>query len=188
MRRSTAYNHWLLALLLCFGFTPGTLAQGLGKAALAPNLRAAMLALPSREAPARASPARAANFHPAHAPKRLTMSPVQRRAWLALDLAEHGAAFFDARTTRQAMRHYHELDPLLRPFAHSAALYPAMQLAPFGLDWLATRLAVSRHRWLRRLWWLPQAAATAGFVWSAMHNLSLPPAPALPPTQGLPAP
>jgi hypothetical protein len=116
------------------------------------------------------------------------MSPAKRRAWFALDLAEHGAAFFDARTTRQAVHHYHELDPLLCPFVHSAALYPVMQLAPFGLDWLATRLAISRHRWLRRVWWLPQAAATAGFVWSGMHNLSLPSAPALPPTPGLPAP
>lgn len=72
------------------------------------------------------------------------------------------------------MSHYHELDPLLRPFAHSPALYPVMQIAPAGLDWLALRLASSRHRWLRRLWWLPQTAAAAGFVWSGVHNLRLP--------------
>lgn len=98
----------------------------------------------------------------------------EQRVWLLLGLAQHGAAFFDARTTRDAMSHYHELDPLLRPFAHSPALYPVMQIAPAGLDWLALRLASSRHRWLRRLWWLPQTAAAAGFVWSGVHNLRLP--------------
>ncbi len=109
------------------------------------------------------------------------MSPVQRRLWLALGFAQHAAAFFDARTTREAMTHYHELDPLLRPFSHSAALYPAMQIGPFGLDWLAQRIATSRHEWLRRLWWVPQAAATAGFIWSGAHNLSLPAPGAAPP-------
>lgn len=102
------------------------------------------------------------------------MSPAQRRAWLLLGAADHGAAFFDARTTRDAMRNYQELDPLLRPFAHSDALYPVMQIAPFGLDWLGSRLATSRHRWLRRLWWLPQSAATVGHLWAAAHNMSLP--------------
>ncbi|HVB35414.1 MAG TPA: hypothetical protein VNJ52_13730 [Patescibacteria group bacterium] len=106
------------------------------------------------------------------------LSPGQQRAWLLLGLAEHGAAFFDARTTRDAMTHYQELDPLLRPFAHSAALYPVMQIAPAGLDWLAIRMATSRHRWLRRIWWLPQTAAAAGLLWSGVHNLRLPgPAP-----------
>jgi hypothetical protein len=102
------------------------------------------------------------------------MSPVQRRVWFALGFAQHGAALFDSLTTREAMAHYHELDPLLRPFAHSAALYPAMQIGPFGLDWLANRMATSRHKWVRRFWWVPQAAATAGFIWSGAHNLSLP--------------
>ena len=106
--------------------------------------------------------------------KRYGLSFNQQRVWLVLGLAQHGAAFFDARTTREAMNHYRELDPLLRPFAHSAALYPVMQIAPAGLDWLALRLAGSRHPWLRRLWWLPQTAAAAGFVWSGVHNLRLP--------------
>ncbi len=111
---------------------------------------------------------------PEPSPRPPRMSRSQRRAWFLLGLAQHGAAFFDARTTRDAMSHYRELDPLLRPFAHSAAIYPAMQIAPVGLDWLAMRLATGRHRWLRRLWWVPQAAATTGFLWAGMHNLGLP--------------
>jgi hypothetical protein len=108
------------------------------------------------------------------APARRRMSAAQRRVWLVLGAADHGAAFFDARTTRVAMRHYRELDPLLRPFAHSAALYPVMQIAPFGVDWLASRMATSRHRWARKLWWLPQSAATAGHLWAGTHNMGLP--------------
>ncbi len=109
------------------------------------------------------------------APAPYGLSARQRRQLLLLGLAQHGAAFFDARATREAIgNNYRELDPLLRPFAHSAALYPVMQIAPTGLDWLALRLIRSRHRWLRRLWWLPQAAATAGFIWSGAHDLGLP--------------
>ncbi|HVB98689.1 MAG TPA: hypothetical protein VNJ12_05065 [Candidatus Dormibacteraeota bacterium] len=106
--------------------------------------------------------------------ERYGLSSRQRREWLLFGMAQHGAAFFDARTTREAIGNNHrELDPLLRPFAHSALLYPVMQIAPAGLDWLAVRFATSRHRWLRRIWWLPQAAAAAGFLWSGAHNLRL---------------
>lgn len=112
-------------------------------------------------------------FVPEAPTMRPELAPAQRRAWFVLGIAQHGAAFFDAYTTREAMTHHRELDPLMRPFAHSAAVYPAMQIAPLGLDWLGGRLATSRHRWLRRIWWLPQAAATAGFVWSGTHNLHL---------------
>ncbi len=122
-----------------------------------------------------------ASFQPKEpAPVHRRMSPSQRRDWLLLGAADHGAAFFDARTTRVAMRHYREFDPLLRPFAHSPALYPVMQLAPFGVDWLASRMATSHHRWIRRLWWLPQCAATVGHLWAGTHNMSLPSAAGLP--------
>jgi hypothetical protein len=108
------------------------------------------------------------------------MSASQRRSWYLLGLAQHGAAFVDARTTREALKNYRVPDPLLRPFAHSAAIYPVMQIAPLGFDWLAVRMATSRHHWERHLWWLPQAVATAGFLWSGVHNLRLPRPPGLP--------
>lgn len=151
---------------------PRTRAQVLEKAA--PELRATLFAsqpFPERSLP---KPDFHAEWIPERPARRPRMSRAQHRAWFLLDAGMHGAAFFDARTTRDVMSHYRELDPLLRPFAHSAALYPAMQIGPLGLDWLATRLATSRHRWLRRLWWVPQAAATAGFLWSGIHNLGLP--------------
>lgn len=149
------------------------LAHNTGKkASAAPRATIESSAVP-RSAP-RAGQLSPANPDASPRATRYGLSFKQQRAWFLLGLAQHGAAFFDARTTRDAMSHYHELDPLLRPFARSAALYPVMQIGPAGLDWLALRMASSHHRWLRRLWWLPQTAAAAGFVWSGVHNLRLP--------------
>lgn len=50
-----------------------------------------------------------------------------------------------------------------------------MQIGPLGLDCLAIQLTTSRDRWLRGLWWVPQAAAAAvGFVRVGVHKLGLP--------------
>ncbi len=95
------------------------------------------------------------------------------KLWYALVAAGHGAATFDAWTTRRVIQSGlgHELNPLLRPFANSNALYGAMQAGPGMLDFLARRMMHSPRRWVRRLWWLPQVAGTAGSFWSGAHNL-----------------
>jgi hypothetical protein len=188
MRQSIVRNSalaWLAIVFLVTVLVPQACAQTtIARNASDLDLRAALLAPASSlgRLPG------AANFRPNVTLKPRKMSHAQRRAWFLLATVQHGAAFFDARTTRDAMRHYQELDPLLRPFAHSAAIYPVMQIAPVGLDWLARRLATSRHKWLRRLWWVPQAAATAGFIWSGAHNLSLPASTGVPSTPGVQAP
>ncbi|HEV2388037.1 MAG TPA: hypothetical protein VGS20_12365 [Candidatus Acidoferrales bacterium] len=161
----------LAGLALALGFAGSAAAQSLDPALGVPDLHPALL----YPAPFSRNLLPPPPFQPARpAPPRLRMSPGQRRAWLVLAAADHSASFFDARTTRVAIRNYQELNPLLRPFAHSAALYPAMQVVPFGLDLLASRLATSRYRWLRRLWWLPQSAATVGHLWAGAHNMGLP--------------
>lgn len=98
-----------------------------------------------------------------------------KRAWLLLAVAQHGAATLDAYSTRQVLGsgHGRELDPLLRPFAGSAALYPAIQVAPAFLDFWGSRMMNSRRNWVRRVWWIPQTAATAGFIYSGVHNLGI---------------
>lgn len=156
--------------LIVFGLASSTLAQGTLKTAAS---RHSVPVSPLRTPPA--PPGQLANISDAPQPqKHFGLFKGKLRAWVVLGLMQHGAAFFDARTTHDAMNHYREVDPFIRPFAHSAALYPVMQIAPLGLDWLATRMATSRNRWLRRIWWLPQAASTAGFLWSGVHNLRLP--------------
>ena len=59
----------------------------------------------------------------------------------------------------------------MRPFASSNALYGAMQVGPGMLDFLARHMMHSPKCWVRRLWWLPQVAGTAGSAWSGAHNL-----------------
>ncbi len=165
----------LIPQVLALGFLLGVLAPG-GHAQQSARLtadagfRAAPVAPPLEPA----APADGTDSYPGRVARRVELTPRQRRIWLALALAEHGAAFFDARTTRDAIgKGYRELNPMFAPFAHSAAIYPAMQISHLGLDWLALRMATSRHSWLRHLWWLPQTAATAGSLWAGAHNLGL---------------
>lgn len=95
-----------------------------------------------------------------------------RRNWLILSLAQHGAATFDAYSTRVAVsRGATEGDPLMRPFAHSPAMYAAIQVGPVVLDFVARRMQRSHNNFLRHIWWLPQSASTGLFIFSGVHNL-----------------
>jgi hypothetical protein len=95
-----------------------------------------------------------------------------RRAWFALLIVQHGAAAFDAYSTRDAISHGAvENDPLMRPFANSPAMYAASQMGPLVLDLVARRMQRSNNSLLRRMWWLPQSAATVSFVFCGVHNL-----------------
>jgi hypothetical protein len=99
----------------------------------------------------------------------------QRVAWYALAVTGHGAAAFDAYSTRLALSGGYgtEGNPLLRPFAHSSALYAATQVSPAIMDLLGKRMMVSENRWVRRMWWLPQAAGSGFSIGAGVHNLSV---------------
>src|ERR1700751_3145538 len=98
--------------------------------------------------------------------------PRMSRSWLALAMVQHGAATFDAYSTRQAIgRGAVEGDPLMRPFAHSGAIYAAIQVGPLLLDYVARRMQHSEYGRVRRMWFVPQWASTAVFLISGVHNL-----------------
>jgi hypothetical protein len=99
--------------------------------------------------------------------------PRIKREWILLTALQHGSATFDAWSTRQSLAsgNGYERNPLMRPFAHSAAIYPAIQLAPLGTDWISWRMARSSKPLVRKMWWLPQTIATTGFIWSGIRNL-----------------
>jgi hypothetical protein len=143
-------------------------------AALLPTPSTGGATAPAKPQPVIAKAAgRAADFRLPAA--REPEAPGAKRTWLLLGFALHGAAAFDAYTTRQAIREGHrELDPLMRPFARSDAIYPVMQAESVLLDFVDRRMMRSRTGWMRRVWWLPQTLATAGFVWSGVHNARLP--------------
>jgi hypothetical protein len=95
-----------------------------------------------------------------------------RRTWLALALAEHAAASFDAYSTRLAVsRGAVEDDPLMRPFAHSDAIYAAAQAGPLLFDYIARKMQRSDNLTLRRFWWLPQSVSTGVSLFAGVHNI-----------------
>jgi hypothetical protein len=99
----------------------------------------------------------------------------QRVAWYGLMAAGHGAAAFDAYTTRLAVsgNYATETNPFLRPFSHSSALYAVTQLSPALMDYIGKRMMVSENRGVRKLWWLPQAAGSGFSVFAGVHNLGM---------------
>lgn len=99
----------------------------------------------------------------------------QRIAWIGLAAAGHGAAAFDAYETRQALSGGFgtEANPLLRPFAHSGALYAATQVSPALMDFVGHKMMRSRQPLIRKLWWMPQAIGAGASFSAAMHNRSL---------------
>jgi hypothetical protein len=101
-------------------------------------------------------------------------TPRMSRSWLALMIAQHSAATFDAYSTRQSIGHGGvEDDPLMRPFAHSGAIYAAIQVGPLVMDYVARRMQHSEYGMVRRMWFVPQSVSAAGFLVSGVHNLGV---------------
>ena len=97
-----------------------------------------------------------------------------RRMWIALSVAQHGAAFFDAYTTRQAVAGGAvEQNPLLKPFASSPAIYGATQVAPLILDYAGRRMQLSHNSLIRRMWWVPQSTGAAVSIFAGVHNMGV---------------
>ncbi len=68
-----------------------------------------------------------------------------------------------------------EGDPLQRPFANSGAIYATTQVAPVIMDYLGYRMLRSRHNWIRKAWWVPQAASASVSLGAGIHNFALVP-------------
>jgi hypothetical protein len=102
-------------------------------------------------------------------------TPRERKVWYALAAAGHAGAAFDAWSTRRAITAGvgTEGNPLLRPFAHSGVLYVATQASPLLMDYLGKRMMTSQHRWVRKMWWLPQTAGAGMSFAAGAHNTGL---------------
>jgi len=104
-------------------------------------------------------------------------TPRKKAIWYGLMAAGHGAAAFDAWTTRRALSSGYgvEGDPLQRPFAHSGAIYVTTQVCPLVMDYVGRRMMRSSHPLLRRFWWLPQSASAGVSFGAGIHNYRLVP-------------
>jgi hypothetical protein len=116
------------------------------------------------------------SYRPVYGPTVTVSNRWQKREWLALSIAAHGGAGFDAWTTRKVLSNVpgaQEMNPLLRPFAGNAAMYAAVQVAPTILDYVSRRMMHSQYDVLRHTWWLPQAVSAVVSVASGVHNLGV---------------
>lgn len=140
--------------------------------------------VPAASAPAavRMEPGSPAAFEPApirpvyRAPIGAVSDQRQRREWLALSIAAHGAAGFDAWSTRRVISSVpgaQEMNPFLRPFAGNVSMYAAVQVLPTALDFLSRRMMHSEHAWARHTWWLPQAVSAVVSISSGVHNMGV---------------
>lgn len=102
-------------------------------------------------------------------------TPRQRKIWYGLVVAGHSGAAFDAWSTHRAVAggYGQESNPMLRPFAHSNAIYAATQVSPLVMDFLGKRMMVSQHGWVRKFWWLPQTAGASFSFASGAHNVGM---------------
>jgi hypothetical protein len=102
-------------------------------------------------------------------------TPRQRMIWYGLTLAGHSGAAFDAWSTHRAVAggYGQESNPFLRPFAGSNAIYAATQVSPLVMDFIGKRMMVSQHSWVRKMWWLPQAAGASMSFVSGVHNVGV---------------
>ena len=101
------------------------------------------------------------------------ISARENLAWRGLMVASHSAAVFDAWSTRNSLsqgRGY-ERNPLMRPFASNGSIYAATQVAPTGLDFLSRYMLHRSNPVVRKLWWVPQTAFTAGSIWVGTRNV-----------------
>ncbi len=107
-------------------------------------------------------------------PKEFSEPAASKRVWLALAIAQHSAASFDAWTTRRKLQsgRYRENNPLLKPFAGNSSLYAAVQTTPLAFDFVSNRMRKSDRRWLRRLWWVPQVVQTGTHLTCGAMNLT----------------
>jgi hypothetical protein len=107
--------------------------------------------------------------------RRGEVSDQEKREWYTLVAVSSGAAVFDAWSTRRAVSGGFgtEANPLLKPFAHSNAMYAATQISPLVMDFVARKMMTSRNNLIRKMWWLPQVAGTNVSVSSAIHNVSI---------------
>ena len=126
--------------------------------------------------PAAVQPAAAQPFQPVKPVwTRPRETPQQRKMWYALTITGSGAAAFDAWSTRRAISggYGQEANPFLKPFANSNALYVAVQASPALMDFIGKRMMTSEHPFLRKVWWLPQAAGAGMSFVAGAHNVSV---------------
>jgi len=92
------------------------------------------------------------------------------RRFILLSTGVYAAAAIDMQESASLRPHFHEDDPLAKPFAKLPlpAYYADGMAFATVINWLAWRMARS-ERW-HRVWWLPQACSITGKLISYWHT------------------
>jgi hypothetical protein len=144
-------------------------------------------ALPPMPEPKASSAALAVSVQPVEAMPAFAYQPVksavqrsydsrnEKRMWYGLMIAGHAGAAFDAWTTRRDLSQNWgtESDPLMRPFAHSGALYAATQVSPLLTDLVSRKMMVSEHPMIRKFWWVPQSMSASMSFGAGIRNMGV---------------
>jgi hypothetical protein len=102
----------------------------------------------------------------------------ENRPLLSLAAVQTAALISDGVTTRQYLRRgYVEVDPVARILIGRkptwGRMLPLGAVQVFAGAWLGEEMAMSRHLWVRRFWWLPQAIGIAANAAASAHNVAL---------------
>jgi hypothetical protein len=84
------------------------------------------------------------------------------RPFIFLSTSVYAAATLDMRESLSLRPHFHEDDPLARPFSHlpAPAYYTTGTAFATGVNWIGWKMA--RTERLHGVWWLPQLCSIAG--------------------------
>lgn len=112
------------------------------------------------------------------ATRHLFNAAIHDKPVLILSTAQVSLATWDGFTTRSFVRRgYEEGDPLVkwaigtRPTWKRMAPMGAAQ--SIGLMLIAERMRQSHHKWVRRLWWVPQSIQISGNIFGVQSNTHL---------------
>ncbi|HEV2288562.1 MAG TPA: hypothetical protein VGR81_06370 [Candidatus Acidoferrales bacterium] len=100
----------------------------------------------------------------------------QEKKRIVLDVAGQAAAWADMVTTAHVLDNGNrEADPVARTFTAlpRPAYFAVGSAMAFSLDIVGQKMRHSRHKWERKIWWLPQVAQIAANGILAAHNASL---------------
>lgn len=103
---------------------------------------------------------------------------VKDKPVMLLTAASSASLMADGITTKALERRgYQESDPIARFLIGRHPTWARMTAAGLplviGETWLAERMRTSRHKWERKLWWLPQTVQIGANFGSAVRNGTL---------------
>jgi hypothetical protein len=98
---------------------------------------------------------------------------VMKHIFLWVFLVTQGTATVDIITTTQHLNQAGlEHDPLAKPFTNlpRPAYIAAGEVGAAGVSFIGWKMKHSKHKWVRKIWWVPQAATISGNSYGSIYS------------------